>query len=54
MFVIYITEHLVVAVQLHNLKLSLSVINLVLSPKADRWKQSVELTASQHFLCLHF
>ena len=50
-----ITEHLVVAVQRLHFKIaSLNVINLVLSPKADRWKLCVELTASQHSLCLHF
>ena len=41
--------------RIYNLILiaSLNVINLVLSPKADRWKQCVELTASGHSLCLH-
>jgi len=33
---------------------SLIVINLVLLPKADRWKLCVELTACQHSLCLNF
>ena len=32
---------------------SLNVINLVLSPKADMWKQCVEITDSQHSPCLH-
>ena len=39
--------------QISPLIASLNVINLVFSPKADRWKQCVELTASQHSLCLH-
>jgi len=30
---------------------SINVINLFFSPKVDRWKQFVELTASQHSLC---
>jgi len=49
-----ITEHLLVAVQPHYLYSQSQYNQLVLSPKAHRWKQCGKLTASQHSLCLHF
>jgi len=39
--------------QISPLIASLNAINLVLSPKADRWKQCEEITASQHSRCIH-